>query len=105
MSNIYKYRAYDHDSKEFTEQNEFNSPEALLAFVQLRFDALSDVDRKNAAHDFKALTDAINKSFTPAAIEQGRKQFAVYPYKFRSQHHIYFIDVVVHPALKKVSLS
>lgn len=112
MSIIYKYRAYNYDLKEFTEQVEFTSPEPLLALVQLRFNALADVDRENAAPDFKLLTEAINNSFTwsdskkrNAVEKQSKKQFAVYPFKFRSQHHIYFVDVLVHPALKVVSLS
>lgn len=102
MNIIYKYRAYTYETKQFTEMIEFRSPEALLALVQLRFDALADVDRENAAPDFKTLVDAINNSFSPTAIKQSKKQFAVYPYKFKSEQHIYFIDIVLHSDLKHI---
>lgn len=105
MNIIYKYRAYNYEAKQFTEMIEFRSADALLALVQLRFDTLADIDRENSAPDFKLLTDAINNSFSPAAVESGRKQFAVHPYKFRSQHRIYFVDVLVHPELKMIPVS
>lgn len=100
MNTSYVYKAYNKVTKKFTELLEFTSPAPLLALVQLRFDTLSDVDRENAAFDFKALTDALNDSFIPASIQQSKKQFAVYSYKLCSQHYVYFVDVVIQPNLK-----